>query len=186
MISKSHHGNRKRLTSPPADETSSSSQIGKVVEDLPGTGLNGHVGKRAKEGTKADSDVRQPTARGASKDLGRLTVDGKTVEGTTGCKEIGGSGGPRRGQETSIDDGWESGDTGIANGNDKGRSEGVTAVELESGAVGRDENTNDKGTAEVKEENTDVDSLDCAREVAAGVLGFTRGDGDDLGTDVGD
>jgi hypothetical protein len=59
-------------------------------------------------------------------------------------------------------------------------------AQSESGVVGRNKETNDKGSTQVEDEDTDVDLLDGTGQVPARVLGFSSGDGDNLGTNVGE
>jgi hypothetical protein len=115
-----------------------------------------------------------------------LSVESKTVESSGRGKEIGGSGGPGRGEETGVDDGWKSGDTGLSDSNDEGGSEGVSRVELETSLVGWNENTNDEGTTEVEDQDSDVNLLDGRWEGLSGVSGLGGGDSDNLGTNVGE
>ena len=171
---------------PPRHETGGSGEIGEVAEDLAGGRLERHECEQTEERAEPNSDVRQTVASGTSEKLGRLTVDGKTEEGTARGEQVRRGGRPSRCQETGVDDGRQSGDTGLANGNDEGRSEGVTRVELQARRVGGNKDTDDKGTAEVEDEDANIDTLDGAGQVAARVLGFTGSNGDDLGTDVGE
>lgn len=59
-------------------------------------------------------------------------------------------------------------------------------VQVESGGVVRNEETNDSRSTNIEEQDTDVDALNGTREIAARVFGFTGGDGDDFRSDEGE
>lgn len=70
-------------------------------------------------------------------------------------------------------------DACVLDRNDEGRRSRVRDSEVETGVVGRHKETDYRNTADVEQQNTDVNAADGFREVAAWVLGFT---GSNLGS----
>lgn len=115
---------------------------------------------------------------------------------------------PGGGEKSSVDDAGEGLYSRVLDGDDEGRRGGGVGTETELRVVGandcekrREESaavrgggvagrghteTSDEDTEDVEEEDADVDILDGTGEGLARVLGLTGGDGDDLGSDVGE
>lgn len=110
-----------------------------------------------------------------------MTVDRETVKCSRRSVKIGGSGGPGRGEEGSIDDRRKSLDTSILNlfesenrrdqnferkkkedksnsthGNDEGGRGGSSGTEVKTRIVGGNEKSSDEYTEDVEEENSNV------------------------------
>lgn len=168
---------------PPGEKTTGGGKVGEVSEDSTGGLSERHVGETGKEGTEDEGDVWKTFSGGSGKDLWGLSSKSKTVQGSGGSVKIRRSGGPGRSQETSVDDGWKDWNTGVLDRNDERRF-GGTRVEVETWSVGWDNDTDDESTTEVEDEDSDKDSLDCSGDVSSRVLGFTSGNGDNLGTNV--
>jgi hypothetical protein len=169
---------------PPCEKTTGGSQVGEVTESFTSRSLKRHVGKTTEKSTEDKRDPWKTVLGSSGKDLGSLSRDGQTVKSSGRGEEIGRSGRPGGGEETSVDDGRQSGDTGLSDSNDERRSKSVTRVELETSRVGRDNKTNDEGTTEVEHQNSDVDLLDGRRKSLSGVSSLSSGNGDNLGTNV--
>ena len=73
----------------------------------------------------------------------------------------------------------------MTDGDNEWRFGRVRLLKVEIWVRGGDEKTDDGHTADVEENDTDVDALDRTRDVATRVLGLSGGDGDDLGSEVG-
>lgn len=104
----------------------------------------------------------------------RIRAKRRTERARAGV-EIGRRGGPGGGQQAGVDHGRQALDTGILDGNDEGRLGGARG-EDEIRVVRRDEEADDGGTADVEQEDTDVDALDRLREIPARVLCLAGGD----------
>lgn len=70
-----------------------------------------------------------------------MAGESHTVKRSGRGEEIGRGGGPSRSQETGIDDRWQGRNTGFSDGDDEGRGQSVSRVELETFAVAGDEQT---------------------------------------------
>ena len=167
----------------PGRESSNSSHVGKPIEDLTRTLGDTHIGKERETGGDGEGHVWETVLGGASKDLGCVTRYGKSVEGTGRGVHVGGSSGPRRGQQAGVDDGGKTTDSSGGDGNDEGRL-GRSRVENEGRVVGGHDETDAERSQEVEDQDTDVHTPDGSWNVTTGVLGLSSSDGDDLGTDV--
>jgi hypothetical protein len=177
--------------------------------------LQTHVRQRAESSREEERNPRNTVLGGLGEDLGRLAVQGKTVESSRAGVQVGRGSRPSRGQETRVDDRRESLDSGSLNSDDEGRLGSVGASETKTRSVGRNKETDDHDltgrgevrgqgkhmiqvatpmsareldtySSNVEQQDTDVNQLDGLGQVLSGVLGFTSSDGDDLGTNVGE
>lgn len=158
------------------------SHVGEPVEDVSGSRRERKVGEATEADRDHDAVDRESVLSRLEEDLGQVTVQGDGVDGSGRGVEVGRSGRPSGGDEAGVDDGGESFDTGLLNGDDERRRSGVGG-ELEPVGVGGGDDTDDEDPQDVEEQDSDVDSLDGSGEVSSGVLGLSGGDGDDLGSD---
>ena len=75
--------------------------------------------------------------------------------------------------DQGVDDRRQTLDTRSLDRNDEGRLRSIRLGQVEVGVVRRDEETDDDDTADVEEQDTDVDALDRLRQVATRVLRLT-------------
>jgi hypothetical protein len=141
----------------PGQETSTSGETGKVVEHGTGVALQAHVGERAERSAEDERGPGNTVLSRLGKDLGRLSVESQSVQGSGRGVEIGRSRGPGRGEETGVDDRGQRLDTGSLDGDDEGRARGVRGSETETLEVGRDEETDDQDTTDVEDQDSDAE-----------------------------
>jgi len=89
----------------PGDETSKRGQIRQPIQSSRSTSRQRHVRQRDEDDAEGESGDRETVLQGLSKDLGRLTSEGKTVKLSGGLVETGVTSGEGRGKHTSVDDG---------------------------------------------------------------------------------
>jgi hypothetical protein len=149
--------NVKDTNTQPGQETSTSGETGKVVEHGTGVALQAHVGERAERSAEDERGPGNTVLSRLGKDLGRLSVESQSVQGSGRGVEIGRSRGPGRGEETGVDDRRQRLDTGSLDGDDEGRARGVRGSETETLEVGRDEETDDQDTTDVEDQDSDAE-----------------------------
>ena len=64
----------------------------------------------------------------------------------------------------------------MVDGNDKWGPGGILGLQIQARIVGGHKETNDSDTADIKQQDTDVNPADCLRQALSGVLGFTSSD----------
>lgn len=174
----------------PGKDTKDGDQVDEVLEDGLGGAVDVEESKKTEEGRASQSVDRDTTAIGTAEDTWSVTLNSETVKSTGGNVEIGVGGGEDEDQDTGVEDGWESVDTGNLDGDDEWRSS--------SGWTGRsslvglnklwvvvwENHAQEEDQHNVKKQNTVEGKLDGAWDDLAWVLSLTDGDTDKLDTKV--
>lgn len=170
---------------PPGEQSSGGGQVGEVVEHFQCGSTESHVCQSTKASAEDERDVGKTSLGSSGKDLRSLSGDGQTVESSGRGEKIRRGGGPSGSQETSVDDRRQGGDTGVLDGNDEGRfTDSATGSEVLG--VGGDNDTDDESTTEVEDQDSDKHLFDGSGDVSSRVLGLSGGNGNNLGTNVGE
>lgn len=169
----------------PSHQPRNGGHVREPAEHLVRAGVDTHVRQPAEQGADRERHVRQPGARRACEYPRGVARNREAVERTGGGVQVRGGGGPGGGEERGVDDGGETLDACLADGNDEGRGEGG-GLGAEVGVVRGHEEADDECADDVEEQDTDVDLLDCAGDVATRVLGLTGSNGDDFSADEGE
>lgn len=170
----------------PSHQPSDGGHVRKPAEDPACATAYAHVGQGGEEGAKDDGDVWQSRLGHLAEDLGCISSKSKSVKRSGRSVQIGAGSGPGRSEKSSVDHGRQSLDASGLDSNNEGRCGSITSVQVQIWVVGWDEQTNDQGTTNVEQEDTDVDSADGLGQVATRVLGLTGSDGHNFGSNEGE
>jgi hypothetical protein len=122
----------------------------------------------------------------SSENLGDLTFESEGVESPACGIQICVTRRPSGNEHDGVDDGWQGGDTGVLDGDDEWGSRRGTAGVEESGVVVGDQYTDDEDTEDVKDHQSEKDSLDCLWDGLSGVLSLSDSGGNDFGSEEGE
>lgn len=167
----------------PGDEAGDGGDGDEPVEHGTAVGGDVHVGQQT-DGTSNGQGPNGYAIPGAvPHEPGCLAEASHAVEGTRGGEQVGVASGEGGNKDDGVDEGGETLDTCVVDGNDEGGGGSTCTTEDEIRVVVRNQPADDPHTTDVEEDDTVEDAADSLGHVTTGVLRFASCEGNDLSSE---